>query len=185
DGTPTKTFVTNIGTANPPRLTFPAKKPIAVQTVHGSLKDSGVFTDYPFDSYSGELEFFALSAGEPLPLVVKLSDIDPYFVTRAPATVTERHVVAFKIRISRSRGTLILVWFIMVAMWALSLSVLGGAWIMVTRRRGLVWPGFAWMAATLFALISVRNAAPGSPPIGSLIDYTAFFWAEGIIAASL
>ena len=31
----------------------------------------------------------------------------------------------------------------------------------------------------------VRNAAPGSPPIGSLIDYAAFFWAEGIIAASL
>src|SRR5262249_38768525 len=32
DGTPTKTFVTNVGTANPPRLRFPAKKPIAVQT---------------------------------------------------------------------------------------------------------------------------------------------------------
>jgi hypothetical protein len=33
--------------------------------------------------------------------------------------------------------------------------------------------------------VSVRNAAPGSPPIGPLIDYAAFFWAEGIIAASL
>ncbi|MFF7633195.1 DUF4436 family protein [Kitasatospora sp. NPDC008050] len=31
----------------------------------------------------------------------------------------------------------------------------------------------------------MRNAAPGSPPIGSLMDYVAFFWAEGIIAASL
>ncbi|MFD0574689.1 DUF4436 family protein [Kitasatospora gansuensis] len=41
------------------------------------------------------------------------------------------------------------------------------------------------MAATLFALVGLRNAAPGSPPIGSVIDYVAFFWAEGIIAASL
>ena len=44
---------------------------------------------------------------------------------------------------------------------------------------------FGWMAATLCALVSVRQAAPGSPPIGSLIDYAAFFWAEGIIAVSL
>jgi hypothetical protein len=41
------------------------------------------------------------------------------------------------------------------------------------------------MAATLFALIGMRNAAPGAPPIGSLIDYASFFWAEAIVAASL
>lgn len=49
----------------------------------------------------------------------------------------------------------------------------------------MVWPSLGWMAATLFALIGMRNAAPGAPPIGSLIDYVAFFWAEGIIAACL
>ncbi|MFF2744216.1 DUF4436 family protein [Kitasatospora sp. NPDC058048] len=38
------------------------------------------------------------------------------------------------------------------------------------------------MAATLFALVGIRNAAPGGPPIGSLIDCIAFFWAEAIIA---
>jgi hypothetical protein len=185
DDTPTKTFTVKLGTSDPPLLTFPARKPIAVQTVHASLENSGTFTDYPFDHYEGAIGFVALSGDQPLPLVVRLRDIDPYFVTKAPASVTEGHVVAFQVRISRTRGTLILVWFIMVAMWALSLSVLGGAWIMVSRRKGMIWPAFGWMAATLFALISVRNAAPGSPPIGSLIDYAAFFWAEGIIAASL
>jgi Domain of unknown function (DUF4436) len=185
DDTPTKGFVVKLGTSDPPLLTFPARKPIAVQTVHASLENSGTFTDYPFDAYSGAIGFIALAGDKPLPLVVSLRDIDPYFVTKAPASVTEGHVVAFQIRISRSRGTLILVWFIMVAMWALSLSVLGGAWILVSRRKGMIWPAFGWMAATLFALISVRNAAPGSPPIGSLIDYAAFFWSEGIIAASL
>ncbi|MFD5437012.1 DUF4436 family protein [Kitasatospora sp. NPDC127067] len=29
------------------------------------------------------------------------------------------------------------------------------------------------------------HRAPGSPPIGSLIDYVAFSWAEGVIAAGL
>jgi hypothetical protein len=183
--TPTKSFTVKMGTSDPPLLTFPAGKPIAVQTVHASLANSGTFTDYPFDSYSGSLGFLALAGDEPLPLVVHLSDIDPYFVTRAPHNVTEGHVVAFEIRISRTRGTLILVWFMMVAMWALALSVLGGAWILISRRRGMIWPAFGWMAATLFALISVRNAAPGSPPIGSLLDYAAFFWAEAIIAGSL
>ena len=33
-----------------------------------------------------------------------------------------------------------------------------------------------------FAIAGFRNAAPGSPPIGSLMDYLAFFWAEAVIA---
>ncbi|WP_223244548.1 DUF4436 family protein [Streptomyces sp. CBMA156] len=41
------------------------------------------------------------------------------------------------------------------------------------------------MAATLFALVGLRNAAPGSPPIGSLLDYAAFFWAELLVAVGL
>ncbi|MGW3230805.1 DUF4436 family protein [Kitasatospora sp. NPDC001095] len=71
------------------------------------------------------------------------------------------------------------------AMWAIALAVLGAAEVLHRKREGLVWPSLGWMAASLFALIGMRNAAPGSPPIGSLMDYVAFFWAEGIIAASL
>jgi len=39
--------------------------------------------------------------------------------------------------------------------------------------------------ATLFALVGLRNPAPGNPPIGSLIDYAAFLWAEALIALAL
>jgi hypothetical protein len=31
----------------------------------------------------------------------------------------------------------------------------------------------------------VRNALPGSPPIGALNDFLAFFWTEGIVALAL
>lgn len=51
--------------------------------------------------------------------------------------------------------------------------------------EGLVWPGLAWMAATLFALAAFRNTAPGTPPIGCVLDWFAFLWAETIIALCL
>jgi hypothetical protein len=41
------------------------------------------------------------------------------------------------------------------------------------------------MAAMLFALVPLRNAVPGSPPIGSVIDFASFFIAAIIIAISL
>ena len=74
---------------------------------------------------------------------------------------------------------------VVIVMWALGLCVLAGALHIVRRRLGLVWPALGWMAATLFALVGFRNAAPGLPPVGSLIDYCAFFWAEALIALSL
>ncbi|MEU8510855.1 DUF4436 family protein [Kitasatospora sp. NPDC048722] len=46
-------------------------------------------------------------------------------------------------------------------------------------------PALGWMAATLFALAGFRNTAPGAPPIGCLLDHTAFLWAEAIVAFSV
>ncbi|MFI2611359.1 DUF4436 family protein [Kitasatospora sp. NPDC018619] len=48
---------------------------------------------------------------------------------------------------------------------------------MARQRRVIVRPALGWTAATLVALVGMRDAAPGSPPIGSLPDYAAFFWA--------
>ncbi|MEU3688474.1 DUF4436 family protein [Streptomyces narbonensis] len=53
-----------------------------------------------------------------------------------------------------------------IAVWALDLSVLTGAWFLVTRRKGLTRAALGWMAATPFALAAFRNTAPGTPPIG-------------------
>ncbi|MBN3511140.1 DUF4436 family protein [Mycolicibacterium septicum] len=41
------------------------------------------------------------------------------------------------------------------------------------------------MAALLFALIPFRNAVPGNPPIGSVIDFASFFIAETVISIAL
>jgi hypothetical protein len=43
----------------------------------------------------------------------------------------------------------------------------------------------AWLGAVLFALVSFRTAAPGSPPVGTFFDFSSVFESVGIVAVSL
>jgi hypothetical protein len=162
----------------------PAGSAAPLQTIPVGMS-GGTPTDYPFDHYSISVGWTATDRGTALPVALAFTDSDPFFVVRPTAGDTAGNQTYLDARVSRSRSTYILAWFVMAVMWALALAVLGGAEVLIRKRQGLVWPALGWMAATLFALVGLRNAAPGSPPIGSLMDYLAFFWAEGIIAASL
>ena len=145
----------------------------------------GTITDYPFDNYFADISWAATSSEGIVPVAMDFENLDPFFSVQPSSAAAATQGILLETRISRSRGTFILAWFMIAAMWALSLAVLGGATVMVRRRLGLVWAGMGWMAATTFALVGLRNAAPGSPPIGSLIDYAAFFWAEAVTVASV
>ncbi|MFI0975904.1 DUF4436 family protein [Streptomyces sp. NPDC021093] len=161
-------------------LTFLAHRRIASVDVPVTLT-GGAVTDYPFDAYEAEMEFGAVLAGEPVPVRMSLSNSDALFSLDVEGTVL-RDAAVFTADVSRSRSVLVFAVFMMSAMWALTVAVLMGGWFLVGRRKGLTWPALSWMAATLFALAAFRNTAPGAPPIGSLLDYLAFFWAETLIA---
>ncbi|MFJ9844750.1 DUF4436 family protein [Kitasatospora sp. NPDC101155] len=165
-------------------LRYPAGQQIGSSAVTFSLFDGRV-SDYPFDHYGAIIGFRATAGGRSVPLVIGLEEGDPFFAFKQTATLNEGNGVAVTERISRPRSTFILAWFMMAAMWALALAVLLAAWLIVRQRRGIIWPALGWMAATLFALVGMRNAAPGYPPIGSLLDYAAFFWAELLVAVGL
>jgi hypothetical protein len=166
-------------------LLYKAGERVSAQDLTVGL-DSGVVSDYPFDTYTTSLGFYATIGDRPVPVSLVFRNYDPTFLARPTgADHPLAGSVLIDLRISRSRGLYILAWFLMVTMWVLALSVFGAAWIIVSQRRGLVWPAMGWMAATLFALIAVRNSVPGAPPIGSLFDYAAFLWAEAIVAISL
>ncbi|MER5727200.1 DUF4436 family protein [Streptomyces sp. NPDC002138] len=164
-------------------LGFKAHERITTRDVQVALT-GGSISDYPFDTYQTDIEFRAQLDGRQVPVRLNLSNNDTLFsVSAAPLSSSQQAVVG--LGLDRSSSLLVFAVFMMVVMWALAASVLIGAWYLMSRRQGLVWPALAWMAATLFALAAFRNTAPGTPPIGCVLDWFAFLWAETVIALCL
>ncbi|MFD5844920.1 DUF4436 family protein [Streptomyces chartreusis] len=164
-------------------LEFAAHERLTTKDVQVALT-GGSISDYPFDTYETDIAFRAQMGGEQVPVRMLFSNNDTLFsVSAEPVPARQEAVVA--LGLARSGSLLVFAVFMMVAMWALAASVLLGAWYLTTGSEGLVWPGLAWMAATLFALAAFRNTAPGTPPIGCVLDWFAFLWAESVIALCL
>ncbi|MFJ3769041.1 DUF4436 domain-containing protein [Streptomyces sp. NPDC090082] len=180
---PTEDLTLQTSTSTRGDLSFKAHSRIATMDLPVTLT-GGSITDYPFDAYDAAVEFSATQGGEKVPVRMSLSNSDALFSAEVDGS-DDNGTAVFDIGLARSHSVLVFALFMMTAMWALAVAVLTGTWFLVTRRKGLTWPALGWMAATLFALAAFRNAAPGSPPIGSLIDYLAFLWAEIVIAFCL
>ena len=37
----------------------------------------------------------------------------------------------------------------------------------------------------LFAFATIRNSLPNAPPIGALVDFVWFFWADAVVCLTL
>ncbi|WP_327382105.1 DUF4436 domain-containing protein [Streptomyces sp. NBC_01207] len=180
---PAEDLTVQTSTATRGDLTFKAHQRIATMDLPVALT-GGSITDYPFDAYGADVEFGAVLGGEKVPVRVTLSNNDVLFSATVDASAVQG-IAVLDIGLARSNSVFVFAIFMMLAMWALAVSVLIGGWYLVTRRKGLTWPALGWMAATLFALAAFRNTAPGTPPIGCLLDYIAFLWAETVIAFCL
>lgn len=164
-------------------LKFAAHERLATRDVRVALT-GGSISDYPFDTYGTDIAFRAQLDGKQVPVRMLFSNADTLFsVSAEPAPSRQEAVLALEL--ARSGSLLVFAVFMMVVMWALAAAVLIGAWYLTTSAEGVVWPGLAWMAATLFALAAFRNTAPGTPPIGCVLDWFAFLWAETVIALCL
>ncbi|MFD7256746.1 DUF4436 family protein [Streptomyces sp. NPDC059874] len=164
-------------------LEFKAHERLAIRDVQVAIT-GGSISDYPFDTYETDIEFWALLGGKQVPVRMLFSNNATLFsVSTTPTSAPQDAVLG--LGLARSGSLLAFAVFMMGVMWALAASVLMGAWYLTTRREGLVWAALGWMAATLFALSAFRNNAPGTPPIGCVLDWFAFLWAETIIALCL
>jgi FlaG/FlaF family flagellin (archaellin) len=151
---------------------------------------AGSVTDYPFDRYTGHLEVHALGPdGTELPVALTVLNTDPFFgMTTTTGQIFNTNAtggVGVNLGIHRSMPTLIFAVFVMVLMLGLAIGAVVAAFYVLHWRRGLIFPACSMMAAILFALIPLRNAVPGSPPIGSIIDFGSFFIAEAVISIAL
>ncbi|WP_051178277.1 DUF4436 family protein [Nocardia concava] len=145
----------------------------------------GTLTDYPFDAYDAVLAFDVFSGDKRLPTAATVASGDTLFaVSEAPESNSDEGI-DLGLHASRSIPTLVFAIFIMVLMLGLSLAAAIACYYVLSGRRGLMFPAVSMMGALLFALVPLRNAVPGGAPIGSIIDFTSFFIAEGIISAAL
>ncbi|MFF8268395.1 DUF4436 family protein [Streptomyces sp. NPDC016562] len=167
-------------------LEFTAHERLTTRDVQVAITN-GSISDYPFDTYETDIEFWAQLDGKPVPVRMLFTNNDTLFSVSASPSASEQGAVGAGLRLglARSGSLLVFVVFMMAVMWALAAAVLMGAWYLTTRGEGLVWAALGWMAATLFALSAFRNNAPGTPPIGCVMDWFAFLWAETLIALCL
>jgi hypothetical protein len=152
--------------------------------------------DYPFDTHTAELAFFFEPAAvkgsetggeESIPVAVQLGgsvaglriDTDYDKENNKPD-----HAV-IDINIQRATTAMFFSVFIMIAMWALTFGVIFLVFRVFAGHRKIEISMFSFLGALLFAFPALRNSQPGTPPIGTLSDFIAFFWAEVIIALSL
>ena len=150
--------------------------------------------DYPFDTHTAELSFFfepAVKSGETggnesIPAAVELrgSVAGLRMDTEYAKENAPDHTV-IDISIQRATTAVFFSVFIMIAMWALAFGVLCLVFRVFAGHRKIEISMFSFLGALLFAFPALRNSQPGTPPIGTLSDFIAFFWAEVIIALSL
>jgi hypothetical protein len=172
-------------------------------SVQFALRD-GTITDYPFDRYTANFYFRALVGDGPnqraVPVRVVFNNIDTFFKLapkqeksirvheddgEAKTITTPQSLFAATAKVQRSTSTMVFAAFIMVFMWCLTIASLVAAWYIASGKFGLFWSALAFLGTLLFALIPLRDAVPGDPPIGSLIDFAAFFIAEGVVSISM
>jgi len=148
--------------------------------------------EYPFDKHEAELGFYfepagaATEADKSIPVAIQMYGsvsglrIDADYAKEN----TDDHVV-IDLSLCRAPTAVFFSVFIMAAMWALALGVVFLVFRVLAGHRKIEISMFSFLGALLFAFPALRNSQPGTPPIGTLSDFLAFFWAEVIIALSL
>ncbi|MEY2490468.1 MAG: hypothetical protein QOC70_2410 [Verrucomicrobiota bacterium] len=150
--------------------------------------------EYPFDKHEAELSFYFEPAGTPsatetdksIPVAIQL--YGSVSGLRIDADYAKEHAddhVVIDLSLSRAPTAVFFSVFIMAAMWLLVVGVLSLVFRVYAGHRKIEVSMFSFLGALLFAFPALRNSQPGTPPIGTLSDFLAFFWAEVIIALSL
>ncbi|SIS09467.1 DUF4436 family protein [Microbacterium sp. RURRCA19A] len=162
-----------------------------ISPIDVSLVMDGQIERWPFDRYTVRSVMTAIeddADGESTPLstVVQPSKRGiPGWDIAVVETPLGQGINAVDVTVSRSGSTIafgIVLLSLMVVIPALVLVV---AIIVLRGRRKVEVTVMGWMGAMLFATIPLRNFLPGSPPIGSWIDYLIVLWVLAALVAGL
>lgn len=147
--------------------------------------------EYPFDKHEAQLSFYFEPAGtaegdKSVPVAVELyGSVSGLKIDSEYAKENADDHVVIDISLCRAPTAIFFSVFIMAAMWSLTLGVVFLVFRVLAGHRKIEISMFSFLGALLFAFPALRNSQPGTPPIGTLSDFLAFFWAEVLIALSL
>lgn len=156
--------------------------------------DAGDVSAYPFDSYRADVQVVLVQGADATPADVGVRPALPLTIRGVAAApgfrvedrITERDGVG-RVALQVTRNPNVVAWAVamMVLFWLLALCAVGVSTLVVSGRRDWESRHLAWLGAMIFALAAFRNTAPGNPPIGTFLDFLAFFPAVALVALSL
>jgi hypothetical protein len=156
--------------------------------------ERGAVSDYPFDSYRVTVGVIALNGTDTsltkvnrtvLPLEIEGSSVAAGTIVTATSHTGGDGVLSITLTVRRSLVSRGWALAMMAIYWALAILAGSITYMVVRRRRPMETRLLAWLSAMVFALVALRTAAPGAPPVGTFLDYYAFFESVGIVAVSL
>jgi hypothetical protein len=89
-----------------------------------------------------------------------------------------------ELHLSRANNVIAVSLIVVLMMTALSFSLLAMAIRAITTTEKADLLPLSVSISLIFGLPALRNIQPGVPPVGALVDYVTFIWAELIVAAS-
>ena len=175
-------------TADGAPLTYPAGQPMTLRQIRIPTEPgSGYIRDWPFDRYRTSMVVFTEGArgttnrhlhrcrsmcrsAEPCRAGTSRRR---RWIPTAPAGSLGR---VYDIEMRRSLGVVLFGAAIVLVLISLPFLAL---WVVINVYRGRrkFEPAFlSWIAALLFATMTIRNFLPGSPPAGSWVDIAVVIW---------
>jgi len=159
-------------------------------TTDVSLDTLGEVEMYAWDSHKADMRLFAVRPGAdgkqvPVPIQLIFQGTEPGIRLRLHVEKTQASSdVSLSIFATRSTIIRVVVVFAIVIIWLLAATVVVMS-ILVLRGRELQIGMLTFSAALLFSIIAFRNALPGAPPLGALMDYIGAFWGYALVTISL
>ncbi|WP_066040967.1 DUF4436 family protein [Herbiconiux solani] len=151
----------------------------------------GAIETYPFDTHSMEIYALAYTTEDgvrkPLKTNVEVGANVPGWIFGGSivyedtgATVTDetgtRPVPTVAVTVTRSASTLVFAFLLLGLLIVMPTLVLFVAIRTYRGKRKVEATLTSWMGAMLFAVVPLRGFLPGSPPIGSWIDFLVVLW---------
>lgn len=178
-------FITHDNTVEEVKLM--AADHVATSTFEVDLNEGSV-SHYPLDSYAAELAVDLMDAksSQKVPVQVTVWEgVLGYRLHTTAETAAGPHAAGITIAVRRSGAFALFALCAYGAMVVLGFSALAIGILVFAEMRQVDATLIGALAAIAFALPALRDALPGSPPLGVQADVWVFLWAELAVVLAL